>query len=240
MFLALSAMFLIIAITGIGGRTRDVQYTDAMRSLEAFIVSQRDSIYRGVNTTGDGTSGDTIILGKIFKFIEDSSNTEVYTIYGARPTSPSTETDTRKVIYESIKALADRGQPIASAPEVYAANWGLEFDRGQNTGASPKQETSRFGFLVNPYTNELFTVLFLASGPDITDPDLYDPPSDDNNTSNWYRPRLDGTSGNKEYIGLSGHYCFVDPHGQTGEIRVASSQFNLTTEAILDTSNIEC
>lgn len=241
LFLALSAMFLLIAFTGISGRTRDVQYTDSMRSLESFFISQRDSITKGVNTTGDGTSEDTIILGKIFQFTAGSDEVEVYTVYGRRPVSDTSETDIRKIIHKSIEDRAVSGQPIISTPEIYNMKWGLSFDRGNNTGAtSPIQTTRRFGFLVDPYTNELFTVLFLDSGPSLSDPDLYDPPSDTNTYSNWYRPRLSGPPGNKEFTGLSGHYCFEDPNGQTGEIRIASGNFNLTTEAILDGSNLEC
>lgn len=108
-FLAISSFMIIIAATSIGGRTRDVQFTDAARSVESLVerhislVETGSLIDDGAECRWDGSSyrfdssnGTCVFLGYMFEFGDylnsNATNPErgevyVYQMFGKRLSS---------------------------------------------------------------------------------------------------------------------------------------------------------
>lgn len=114
LFVSISAVFIIIAATILRGRSRDVQFTDASRTIESVVEQVQDRVRNGVkderisctnssdpasfpgsgsyNLATDGSvtnNGSCILLGEFIEFSDftsatDRSDISVYPIYGRR------------------------------------------------------------------------------------------------------------------------------------------------------------
>lgn len=219
LFLALTGLFLLIAFTGLVGRSRNVQFTDSIRSMEGFMQRQISDVRNGVNLTGDGDDSNQIVLGNILKFNVGSDTVEVYKIRGARLTDVSGSA--RSLIYESTDRLI--GADLVYEQGQYQLEWGVLFRDPPANGSTAHY----VGFLRNP------------NGTDII-PMILDHPASANplgvlNNPETYRP---GSSG---YVTPAvGHFCLEGINGQTADIRVGESNRELDIEPIFNPGSGEC
>lgn len=219
LFLALSALFLLIAFTGLVGRSQNVQFTDSIRSLEGFMQKQISDVRNGVNLTGDGDQLNQIVLGNVLKFSPDSDTAQIYKIRGSR--LASTTGSARNLIYDSIDNLV--GGSVVYEQSQYQLEWGTLFRDPATNGSTALY----LGFLRNPNGAEILP--FILDHAQSTDPLtlLNDPET--------YRP---GSSG--YIIPAVGHFCFEGTSGQVADIKVGESSRELDIEPLFNPGSGAC
>src|SRR5680860_356640 len=102
LYFALSSAFIVIAFIGIQGRTANVQFTDSMRSLQSYLISEQNKVLNGVNSNTTvpagcelstdpnplpGKNDVCILLGRIVTFGSDPTDLSKIiadTMYGER------------------------------------------------------------------------------------------------------------------------------------------------------------
>lgn len=219
LFTALSGLFLIIAFVGLGGRTQNVQFTDSIRSMEAFMQQQISNVRNGVNLTGDGDEGAQIVLGTILHFNVGSENVDVYKIRGARLTNP--QGSARDLIYDSVNGLS--GSDIVYEQGSYQLEWGVAFRDPAINGSS----ANYVGFLRNPNGTDIVTVVWDL--PPATDP------LGALNNAQTYQP---GSAG--YIVPAIGDYCFQSTSGKVADIRVGGGSRLLEIEPTFEPGSGAC
>lgn len=220
LFLALSALFLIIALTGIRGRSGEVQLTDSVRSLESYLELQRDYILRGVNPLGgdsgggqhpSNTTGGTIVLGRYFEYDIDNEEIDTYLIVGDRLNTSDVDSvlTTRQLIYEA--------NPRITTPSIgsYKIEWGLDLGRfgigGVNSSYTSDQHlpSKGFAFVRSPLGSEIIGIAFRPGNPignPATDPEYFNP------NKVWGKnPPSDHDDNAFSYQHFSSHICLYTP-----------------------------
>jgi len=170
LFLAISSLMIITAMTAVSGRTRSVQYRDATISTEAFF-DRRISQVLGGSITGDAiecrwtgsvyvagpNDGSCIFLGYVFRFdpaVRDQF--EVIQMYGRR--LGSSDPCFLANPGEPLKCVNPTPVPIGSVTpiETFEIPWQMEVKwmwvGGDNTG------DQYFGYLRNPIGQDLIPV----------------------------------------------------------------------------------
>lgn len=215
LFLALTALFMLIAFTGIVGRSRNVQFTDSIRSLEGFLQRQISDVRNGVNLTGEGDQLNQIVLGSVLKFNPDSDIVNIYKIRGAR--LPSTTGSARSLIYDSVDDLS--GGNIVYEQGQYQIEWSTLFRDPATNGSTGLY----LGFLRNPSGAEILPYV-------IDDPSNTDPLTLLNN-SQTYQPGSSGAVGN---------FCFEGASGQVANIKVGEGNRQLDIEPLFNPGSGAC
>ncbi len=227
LFLALSALFVLVAFMGVRGRTSAVQFTDSMRSLQSHIVSEQNKVLNGVNSSSTaptdcaaasptGESNSCILIGRVLSFGQESdlsiSSTEV--LYGTKPSA------------QNLSSLNDLEFLDASDPrsdgnsEEYTLSWGTEYRliKSENIGESGNYD--RIGWLRSPGSTRLIPIAFNETAPD-----------DLTGVNNIYR-----TSATETRIGdqVNVRLCFEGAEGQLASIRFGDGQGNSSTDLVFD------
>ena len=185
LFLALSGLFLTIAFAGIRGRTESVQFTDSMRSLQSFLVSEQNKVLNGVNSSptapascssgspvDTGTSNNCILVGRVISFgqdVTDLSKVTVSVLYGDKlsPTVIAEENDLRL-----ISETEPRSDGVTES--TYQISWGTEFDLSHSINiGSTAEKLNRIGWLRSPGSTRLVPISFEDAVSDLDDKDLY-------------------------------------------------------------------
>lgn len=156
LFLALSALFLIIAFVGVGSRSQQVQFTDSMRSLQSFLQKQQNDILNGVNAGVEGSyctddasgkilllsdvsavggQSDCALLGRLVLFSPNSSVVSVHTVLGRLLSSARPAGSYYLDPSLSDLQLIDKAVPHAMEPQLkhtYDIEWQSKFTFGFN------------------------------------------------------------------------------------------------------------
>jgi Flp pilus assembly pilin Flp len=132
LFLAITALLFLIAITGTSNTIRSVRFSDSGRSLNAFIQRQYDDIVNGLNNrTGAeacvggivsagsqpvGTS-TCLLLGRLIVFQINSHNITTYNVVGTEPANVDySRTDTQLISDFQPKAVTSVGTDTYEVP----------------------------------------------------------------------------------------------------------------------------
>lgn len=175
LFLALSSLFLAIAFTGIRGKTANVQFTDAMRSLQAFLVSEENKILNGVNSTPNspsdcpsasgitGESNNCILIGRVVAFGKNNADSEVgvRVLYGKKllPQDLASKSD-----YELIKDSKPRPDEVI---ENYGISWGVTFNPAKSVNLDINDGLfDRIGWLRSPGSTRIIPIAFKSEVDD--------------------------------------------------------------------------
>lgn len=167
LFLGISAAFLLLAVTGIRGRTAAVQFTDSMRSLNSALVAEQNKLTNGVNSAQNaptacglnvptGTSKDCVLIGRVVSFNDDSSDFESTALYGDRLTATQIVlgTDDFELIYDS----EPRQDGIVESSRI---SWGTEFNVSKSFNSGATSDTfDRIGWLRSPSSSRIVPIAF--------------------------------------------------------------------------------
>ncbi len=172
LFLALSGLFLTIAFAGIRGRTENIQFTDSMRSLQSFLVSEQNKLTNGVNSSPlspqgcgsfgglTGKSNGCILLGRVVSFGKnnsDLSEVKIDVLYGAKPSSLEVSS---KDDYALIKDSNPRTDNVV---DTYNISWGTEFNIAKSSNANTADNYDRIGWLRSPGSTRIIPIAFSSS-----------------------------------------------------------------------------
>lgn len=168
LFLALSGLLFLVGFIGVGLRTRSVQSTDSMRSLESYIQQELNEVISGVNVQGSSAGEDSsrIIIGKLFSM--NGSNIDVYTIVGNRLSGDQLTVGPGGTEIDLIDAAQPRALGDISGPRVspYDVRWGSTFDQAFNQGVA--SDYTVFGFLRSPGSTQIYPIALDTSGMDLS------------------------------------------------------------------------
>ena len=220
LFLALTGLFLLIALNGITGRADNARFSDSMRSLEGFSRQLTNDIFTGVNAVGSGNVEDVIILGFMLRFQDDSNLVEVSRIRGAR--LDTWDPEPGNAVIDSIQALPP-DTSIVYDTSTYDVKWGTKFIYAQNKSQFDTDlETHVWGVLREPNGSALMPGMFLDR--DMTNADLNDPAS-----YNSLQTRI-----------ISVHACFLGVNDQIGEFVFSGGAADFNFEAFPDRPSEAC
>ena len=227
LFLALTALFMMIAFAGISGRSGQVQFTDSMRSLASYLQRQYSDTLNGVNIR-DNTLGcqyavggginfsssepgrsECTVMGKAVVFSDGSDAAGVYVIVGRFLTQTVDSSDPNYL----DPSLSDIDLIMAAEPvvlkdqldEVYDLEWQSQFVEPSGLGPSA------IAFIRSPRSSNIYPITFRPNWSGST-------------------PALDISN-----IGVNANYCFVGANGQDAEIIVGGSNRADGIELAFDT-----
>jgi hypothetical protein len=135
LFMAITGLLFLIALTGTSGAIRTFRFTDSGRSLEAFAQKQYDDIVNGLNSRSSAVScsGGTIdtsasqtvgssnclLMGKLIVFTAGDPNVAIYPVIGSEPAGVSyAQSDDQLIIAFAPKTVT------ATGVEGYLIPWG--------------------------------------------------------------------------------------------------------------------
>lgn len=168
LFLALSALFMVIAFAGVRGRTASVQFTDSIRSLQSYLVSEQNKVLNGVNSTSNspcnsiyttGTNKSCLLLGRVVSFGQNASDlTEVSatSLYGTNNLLDDSLSD-----LELIRNATPKPDGVVSKYEI---SWDTKFS---TTKPDSAQIYNRVGWLRSPKSSNIIPILFRSDAPAI-------------------------------------------------------------------------
>lgn len=177
LFLALSGLFLMIAFMGIQNRTANIQFTDSMRSLHSFLLSEQNKVQNGVNSSltapldcgsgGDdtGKSNNCVLLGRVINFnaIGGPSMIAVDTLYSTKPTQSALAAATDDIT--KITAANPRKDDSISQYEI---KWGVEFyDMKSIDNGLGGDKIDKIGWLRSLDSNTVIPIVFSSATSDI-------------------------------------------------------------------------
>ncbi len=178
LFLALSGAFLMIAFMGIQNRTANIQFTDSMRSLHNFLLSEQNKVRNGVNgsTTGPGdcdlhgsglptgTSGGCVLLGRVINFnaAADLSQISIDTLYATK-----LDTSALAASHSDIEKITSANPRKDSSTSNYEIKWGVEFYDYKSIDASIGQEIDKIGWMRSLESNRIIPIVFSSAITDI-------------------------------------------------------------------------
>jgi hypothetical protein len=210
LFLAISGLFFLIAFIGLGGRRANIQLTDSMRSLQAYLEKEMAAIRNGVNVSAKpqlGSDENFVFLGKMYRANGDTL--ESYIIYGDRLDTIGRED-------EAVDRLIVESDPQvdgATPAQTYDVRWGLNLRKSLSKGTANGREVGYFGFLLNPATNRLSIIIIeqgLASG---------NPVADLSNDAKYDADPAQPVGSQVLYDQeLSLHLCYEDSRGKIAEV----------------------
>ncbi len=172
LFLAISGTMITIAMLSIRGRTREVQFSDAVQATEAFldrrlsqitdgsiIADTEDCRWNGSSYVAGPSDGSCVFLGYMYDF--DPSNTTeigIIQIYGARlpsddPCFAANPTDPLYCVHPKPAPVTSNTPTIVDSFQI---PWGV---RVRNTWAYGNA-TRYMGFLRDPRGRTLIPVSF--------------------------------------------------------------------------------
>lgn len=180
LFLAISAGFVLIAVTLLQGRNRDVQFADATRGLEGIVEQVQGRVRNGVRDTSidcvnasgaytitsDGSvtsDGSCILLGEVMVFGDyDTSGSDrqqitVYPVFGQRLTR--SELQTCMAGQDADYAIFCANPYIYDSKSVFneAIPWSVELFGGTNgkmVSGSPV-DSNILGFVRDPSSERI-------------------------------------------------------------------------------------
>ncbi len=162
LFFALSGTFLMIAFVGIRGRTEALQFTDAMRSMQNYIVSEQNKVTNGVNSsslsacdgiTPTGEKEDCLLVGRIITFTDSSAEAKSNVMYGGVPTS-----------YDLAYADSDFDRLKLTKPRAdnstgdYSIDWGVKFNKNNSSDINGSKVVG-IGWLRSPGSNRVLPIV---------------------------------------------------------------------------------
>lgn len=180
LFLAGSSALIMIAITAVGRRNRDVQFTDSMRGMHSFLLQRREYTRNGVagaSTTrcqyvsggydlSVATSdGSCLLLGYQINFSLSDPNDktiEIRRIYGHR-LSIDEEATCRAGSPSSVLETCFEPRMNTDPDEVYTIPWGTKF-----VASSRDPESTGFAFIRDPITGSVLTLSDITGAVDAT------------------------------------------------------------------------
>ncbi len=198
LFLALSSLFLAVAFVGIRGRTANVQFTDSMRSLQSFLVSEQNKVLNGVNSSATAPSGcgnagsatgesnECILIGRVVSFGKNASNlsdVSINVLYGSKPTSSALST-------EDDDTLINKSTPRTDATTgSYSISWGTDFILTKSFNAGVAGNYDRIGWLRSPSSTRIIPIAYQAGVLDL-DGDYYRQSAAESSMGNEVNVRL--------------------------------------------------
>lgn len=229
LFLALSGFFLLVAFNGIRQQTAEVQFTDSMRSLQNFVMSERNKVLNGVNSSQEsicdssfatGTNEECIVIGRVLKFGRVTTDeVEVDVLYGKRFTADEMSgISDLKLIEDSIPS------PDASNSK-FDISWGTVFlpDLSKDIKPPPSSDQiDSIGWLRSPASSRIIPVAFLRN----TDT------SDTSITGNFTQ------ANNAIFLDDAVHnsLCFIGSNGQTSALVFGDGTGTDSVEILFDSS----
>lgn len=230
LFLALSALFLTIAFMGVRGRTANVQFTDSMRSLQSFLVSEQNKLTNGVNPstsppTGCGNVGDLtgesnacILVGRVVRFGKDAdpSVVNVRVLYGDKPSAHDISTKSDLVLINESNPHDD-GSGYSNG-----ISWGTGFNLAQSVNLNPAGPDTfdSIGWLRSPGSTRVVPIAFKSSVTDL-DGDYYKPSASETSMANEVQTRL----------------CFEGNEGRVAAIYFGDGAGKASIELVFDDTN---
>ncbi len=184
LFLAISGLLFIIGFFGISARTRSVQLTDSMQSLNAQVKDVFSDVYTGVNTREannfcnssevrlPGKADDCILMGYVMEFH-----------YAGNPAKPNGEVTIHTMIGENLtQAEVDSANSLNTqlfranirsvAQSRYLIEWGTVFLGGNvvdlATTDDPRIANNNIGFIRLPRSSGVVAISYRAED-DITE-----------------------------------------------------------------------
>lgn len=225
LFLALSALFISIAFMGLRGRTAAVQFTDSMRSLHSYLISEQNKVLNGVNSsaqapstcaagTDTGKSNNCILVGRVVSFGQtptDLSAVEISVLYGDKPSQQDLSSKSDLELLEESSPKPDLSQ------DKYGISWGSEFQLVESVNIGDTGNYDRIGWLRSPGSTRLIPIVFEESVADL-DGDYYKPSSLFSKLGDQVNARL----------------CFKGAEGQLASIRFGDGNGNSSVDLIFD------
>ncbi|MDX1765794.1 MAG: prepilin-type N-terminal cleavage/methylation domain-containing protein [Candidatus Saccharimonadales bacterium] len=173
LFLAITGLVLVIGFAGIGGRSAAVQHTDSIRSLDAFLQSQLNEVFNGVNRFGSGESETDVLLGKFILFPDDET-VDVVSMTGTR-LSEEDILDRKDETYPDRWLVYD-SSPRSVGATSYKLDWGTKF-HSANVGAN-NLTANGVAIMRSPNSTRIFPIAWdFAAGleSNIDNKNLYEP-----------------------------------------------------------------
>jgi type II secretory pathway pseudopilin PulG len=192
LFLAISSLMIIGAMSAVSGRTQQVQFTDSIRSLESFIEGRISQVENGsitadllgcrfadptytINSTPSSSNGTCTFLGYLFRLGNrtngatnpTNSEVQVFQVYGRRinTSDPCLKANPNEQIYCAYPYV------YPTPVETFQIPWGLEVTESET---STGEEINMFGYLRNPSGLNMVPIAILAgSEGSISTPSLY-------------------------------------------------------------------
>ncbi len=171
LFLAISAALLGIAVAYTSGSLKTTRFTDASRSLEAFIEEQYTEVQAGTAVRGAGSdiygrcgaggsvgaSTGCIVLGRVLSF-DDPEEIDVYTVVAdSDPTVPAS-TDMDAFIRHAPRIWEDSPTPALS----YKLDWGMMLGTIQHGPVTTS--FNRLAILRSPISENIYVFTYTAPG----------------------------------------------------------------------------
>lgn len=174
-FLAISALLLLVAFIGTGTTLSATRFTDSVRSLQSYFQEQYSSILNGVNersgqevcdaATGQVTSSPTpqevgqsscLLLGRLIQFQIGNAALDTYYVVGTQPASiPPSHTSSESILADySPRAVQTVGASTFEIP------WGATIQGTKDTlGKAPNS----YLWLRSPSTGEILSYAFYSA-----------------------------------------------------------------------------
>jgi type II secretory pathway pseudopilin PulG len=259
LFLAVSGLFFGIAFAGIRQRSNNVQFTDAMRSLQSYIQRVQNEVYNGVNTRDDsigcsygipsedsitvglanpsdpGQSEDCLLVGKVLHFTNDSSDVKVYPIIGRflRQTVDEGDSFFLDVAHKSNAHLIVHDlNPWILQNNDFMSTYTAEWGVKFRTPAS-LPPYYWLGFIRSPGTGGVFPFVIANENINLDKIPLFF------NISPGYNSPLPTGDNGIEYLSdINASFCMQGPNGHTAQLNVGAAGAGDITELIFDTDCI--
>lgn len=180
LFLALTGLIFLIGFVGIGGRNRQVQFTDSIRSIDSFVQSNLNDVFNGVNNAAlvSDNNPDEVLLGKYFAFCSETNTHPrcaggqgtrmlVYDVVGDKLSNgvivdittgtgscPGLSTPSADI---DVKLLDCSRPRVAGDPEVGTIEWGTNFISA-NAGVR-REAVAGFSIMRSPNSSRVFHVM---------------------------------------------------------------------------------
>lgn len=187
MFLAITGLLLMVAMTGVSSRIAVARFSDSTRGFESFLQQQYDEVINGVNarsgnetcedggefinpglTSTPGMSSQCLLLGKYIYFRKGSSMVTVYQIVGRDPSDINNSDGDMVAIQEAephvVTSVGSRNYSIPWDAPVY--------DTRRDNGASEGSEVDSFLIIRSPVSSSIQLYTFLGGDPTTVAPNI--------------------------------------------------------------------
>ncbi len=231
LFLALSSSFMMIAFMGIRGKTANIQFTDSMRSLHGYLVSEQTKVFNGVNSSvttpiacdgaKPGESTNCVLVGRVVTFGEDPPPNSDLSVVGVDVMYGEKHSEE---YYEANSLTSDIAKIDASKPksdgsvDTYTIEWGTGFKASKSkNGGTSGVEINKLGWLMSPDASRIIPIVF--NTPSDVDGD-------------HYKVSADGSHIADE---INAKFCFESVDGN-----VASINFDDDSSIVLTFDDTDC
>lgn len=172
LFLAVSGLLLVAFLASVNGSIRNSRFSDATRSVQAFLQQQYTEVTSGVSKRGvnaicdgtttefPGTSGTCVVTGKLIAFTDDTT-AKVYTVVSDSngdslcTTSQPSGTPSRHVASYCPRLLDDSGESTLET-ETFTVPWGVTITKQVYNGAADGQVFNRLAILRSPTSERMY------------------------------------------------------------------------------------